>query len=102
MADFDHQHKKNPVPDLVEHPVVTHADPVVVGVARELLATCWPGIRMEAPDRVCHPDSDLRGKLEELSLGGGKELELIPARPVSHAWLVLSRSASTGWAALRF
>jgi len=72
MADLDHQHKEDPVPDFVEHPVVTYADPVVVGIARKLFATCRPGMGLEASDRVCHPDSDLRGKLKELSLGGRK------------------------------
>jgi len=96
MADLDHQHNEDPVPDLVEHTVVTYADPVIVGIACKLLAACWPRFGLEASDRVCYADSDLRGKLKEFSLGGWKELELIAAWPLSHAWRVLSRSASTG------
>jgi hypothetical protein len=63
MADLDHQHKEDPVPDLVEETVVAYADPIVVGLTRELFATRWPGIGVEASDRVCYADSDLRGRL---------------------------------------
>ena len=64
MADLDHQHNEDPVPDLVQDAVVTYADPVVVGIACKLLAACGPRIGLEASDRVCYAYSNLGGKLE--------------------------------------